>query len=274
MRIGTLLLGFWYVTVLAWWGLAFAPGDDPSLLAAREVCFGTFESGLPGAAGWLSLSSPLLMVLALLALWGSEIREDLRRVPRGVLIVALLIPALGLSYVASRVVQASQVDFSRPATLDPLPEEYPRTDKPLPSFSLVDQHGAPVESALIDEPTVITFAFAHCQTICPTLVQQVKDSGVERVLVITLDPWRDTPSALPTLAQQWELPANVRVASGSVEAVQQVIADFGVGADRDEKTGDIVHPGLVFVTDGAGNIAYTFNNPPAAWLAEAVERAR
>lgn len=36
---------------------------------------------------------------------------------------------------------------------------------------------------------------------------------------------------------------------------------WSVGADRDESTGDIVHPGLVFVTDGAGKIA--------VWLAEA-----
>jgi cytochrome oxidase Cu insertion factor (SCO1/SenC/PrrC family) len=93
------------------------------------------------------------------------------------------------------------------------------------------------------------------------------------VLLITLDPWRDTPSSLPGIARQWDLPSSFRVLSSrSVSDVLRVAEAYGVTFKRDEKTGDIVHPGLVFLVDGDGRLAYTFNNPPAAWVREGLER--
>jgi cytochrome oxidase Cu insertion factor (SCO1/SenC/PrrC family) len=41
---------------------------------------------------------------------------------------------------------------------------------------------------------------------------------------------------------------------------------------RDERTGDIAHPGLVFLVDADGRLAYTFSNPSPAWLREALRR--
>lgn len=267
-----ILFYFWYVTVLLWWCLAFVPVEGASVL--REVCFGILPGGLPDAGGWLTLTSPLFMGLALCALNGREIAVGLASLPQPARVALVLVPVVGLSWVGVTVGQvvAARESFSRPATLDPLPEDYPRTDRPVPEFALVDQHGQILDSRDLNEPVVMTFAFAHCQTICPTLVTQLKASGVERCIIVTLDPWRDTPGALPGLASKWGLGPGMQVASGEVEAVQKVIADFGVTTERDESTGDIVHPGLVFILDGRGQIAYTFNNPPAAWLAEAVQR--
>jgi cytochrome oxidase Cu insertion factor (SCO1/SenC/PrrC family) len=47
---------------------------------------------------------------------------------------------------------------------------------------------------------------------------------------------------------------------------------YGVSFQRNDKTGDIVHPGLVFLIDADGRLGYTFNNPPAAWVREGLQR--
>jgi cytochrome oxidase Cu insertion factor (SCO1/SenC/PrrC family) len=124
---------------------------------------------------------------------------------------------------------------------------------------------------------VLTFVFAHCASLCPVLVETVKRAveGDARtaVLLVTLDPWRDTPSALPALARDWRLPPSAHVLSArSADDVVRVTRAYAVPFARDEATGDVAHPGLVFVVDASGRLAYTFNNPPAAWLRQAVSR--
>jgi len=165
--------------------------------------------------------------------------------------------------------------------LETLPEGYPRTDRPAPDFQLVDQTGATLTlESLRGRPVLLTFAFAHCQTICPVIVRTVSwaaerlDDLGPAVVVVTLDPWRDTPSSLPALAQSWQLPALARahVLSGEVAAVQAVLEAYEVPADRDPATGEITHPALVYLLDPQGKIAYTFNNPPAEWLVDAARR--
>jgi cytochrome oxidase Cu insertion factor (SCO1/SenC/PrrC family) len=93
------------------------------------------------------------------------------------------------------------------------------------------------------------------------------------MLLVTLDPWRDTPSALPGIAREWRLPPRAHVLSARDAAdVVRVARVYAVPFTRDETTGDVAHPSLVFVVDAEGRLAYTFNNPPASWLREALAR--
>jgi cytochrome oxidase Cu insertion factor (SCO1/SenC/PrrC family) len=93
------------------------------------------------------------------------------------------------------------------------------------------------------------------------------------VLLVTLDPWRDTPGTLPALARRWALPPHFHVLTSHHPAdVVAVARAFGVPSIRDDTSGDITHPGLVFVVDAAGRLAYTFNSPPAGWLRDALHR--
>jgi hypothetical protein len=57
-----------------------------------------------------------------------------------------------------------------------------------------------------------------------------------------------------------------------VENVVAVLEHFKIPYKRDSKTGDVEHPALTFVISPQGEIAYTFNNAPAAWLTQAVDR--
>ncbi len=282
---------FWLAATLGWWIMAFAPLNEvpPWLANVRSVCFGSLPTGLPDAYGWISLMSPLTMLGFLLVVWGRELFRDIRWLAAsagGRLALALIagVPLAGSLWVGSLVAREIEVKaaFNSPVrALETLPDGYPRTDRPAPDFELVDQSGEALTlDALRGRPVLLTFAYAHCQTICPAIVRIVSYAA-ERlgdlspaVVVITLDPWRDTPSSLPSLAQAWDLGelSQAHVLSGEVPQVQAVLEAYEVPSDRDLKTGEITHPALVYLLDPEGTIAYTFNNPSAEWLVDATRR--
>jgi protein SCO1/2 len=150
----------------------------------------------------------------------------------------------------------------------PLPDTYPRLDRAAPALGLVDQRGARLEAEhLRGRPALVTFAFAHCEAVCPAVVRQVVAAqqrlrsesgaaGVPRVVVVTLDPWRDTPSRLPALAESYALGADGFVLSGAVDEVNALLDRWGVARGRDAQTGEIAHPPLVYVLDAEGRIAF------------------
>jgi len=283
------VLAIWLIATFIWWGLAFlpTPGTTPEWLeAAREVCFGTLENGLPDTWGWMILIfGPLSFLIAMLFAWGGSLWTGLATVwasagGRAVMI-AVVVTALWLSsWVVVRMRDAGRIaaiDFA--SELDgPLPAMYPRTDRPAPPFELIDQTGAVITlDSFKGRPMVLTFAFAHCRTICPAIVEQCRVAMTEigegaAMVIITLDPWRDTPSTLARMTEKMKLPANAHILSGAVDAVNKTLDDYAVARQRDEQTGDVVHPAMTYVIDGEGRIAYTFSNAPPPWLAEAVRR--
>ena len=114
-------------------------------------------------------------------------------------------------------------------------------------------------------PVIVTFAYAHCSTICPLIVSDVLSARDKLtmqkpvVLIVTMDPWRDTPSRLPTIASQWGLTGDAHVLSGSVEDVELALSRWRVPRIRNEQTGDLSHPTLVYVIGQDGKIAYVLS---------------
>jgi protein SCO1/2 len=284
-----LVVLLWLASTLLWWAFAFMPlpSDPPAwLTAARDACFGSAESGWPAASGWMLLVlAPASFLVAIVVLWGSELRPSLRhvagtRLGRGVVVLVAVAVVTEAAWVAGKLHTARAVEAWEPAShaASELPAAYPRQSQPAPDFALVDQHGARITLASVrGRPVIVTFVFAHCQTMCPLIVDTLKraapGAGASEVMLVTLDPWRDTPGTLPAIARQWDLPRNFHVLSSrSVGDVLGAAAAYGVPFERNEKTGDIVHPGLVFMVDAGGRLAYTFNNPPPAWIREGLVR--
>lgn len=281
----------WLAVTLMWWALAFAPLPLPPqvLATARSVCFGSTPDGLPEPWGWAGLIvSPLAMLGFLLGVWGRELGSQLRElatrpIGRAVLVGFLAVPLVGATWVVDRVATARRsraaLEFS---TLPKeLPTTYPRLSTPAPALGLVDQRGEIVSiESLAGRPVLLTFAFAHCQTICPVMVETLKQAAAEVpqldpvVVVVTLDPWRDTPSSLPSLFAGWHLDAVpiAHVLSGEVEQVLAVLEAWNMPWERDAKSGDVSHPAMVHVLAPDGTLGYSFNGPTAAWVAEAARR--
>ncbi|MBI3993694.1 MAG: SCO family protein [Candidatus Lambdaproteobacteria bacterium] len=291
-NLSLLMLLLWLAATMSWWGLAFAPqgGTAPVWLARlQSVCFGTQANGLPAPYGWGALIAGPLGMLALLWLgWTQELLAGLRALGRrplgmGLMWLVALALVLETGWVAMRLGQGllgaggPQVNQS----IAPLPAGYPRLERPAPDFVLVDQHGAKLSLAhLRGRPAIVSFGFGHCETVCPLVLRTVARSAKElaatvnpALVVITMDPWRDTPSALEGLRRNWELPERTLMLSGDVERVNRVLDQFGVARRRDERTGVIDHVPLVFVLDRDLRIVYALNNPPVSWIVEAVRRA-
>ncbi len=250
-----------------WWGLALwpLPPAAPGWIArARAICFGSTASGLPDASGWLALAlQPATMAALMVAVWGRELTAGLRAARRsGAGRAALALTGLvlvGLAGLAAWRVAGASAAVS--GTTAASPGRVTSLAGPAPPLPLTDQGGAPFDLArLRGRPVLIVFAFAHCQTVCPLLVQEARAAQREAadtgLVVVTLDPWRDTPSRLPHLARQWDLGEDGWVLSGTVPEVEAALDAWGVERSRNRRNGDIVHAARVFVVDRDGHLAY------------------
>lgn len=256
------------VVTAGWWALALWPlsASAPEWLSrTRAVCFGSTPSGLPDVQGWMLLFlQPTLMLGQVLAIWGRDLAADASRLSRSrpgrsvlagfALVVLVLTVAAG-----ARVRTASRA--AAIGTDPPVAPAWVRHGRPAPPLELVGAGGAPIRLAeLHGRPVFVAFAFAHCRTACPRLVHEVLTAQRAlpdaAVIVVTLDPWRDTPSRLASIEERWGMGESARVASGTVPRVERTLDEWGIERSRNAMNGDLVHVPRVFVLDRAGNLAY------------------
>ena len=221
------------------------------------------------------------MLIVLFAVWGGEVGAGLGRVTRhvaGQLVVgaagALLLA--GIAGVVVRVRTADAQPFASSPT-ERAARGLTRMNDTPPAFALVDQSGETITlERFAGRPVIVTFAYAHCETVCPLVVSDVllaRSRVSERdpvVLIVTLDPWRDTPSRLPFMAAAWGATEDAHVLSGDAETVERVLNAWRIPRVRNEKTGDLVHPTLVYVIAPNGRITYVLNGS-ASLIQAAVE---
>ncbi|MEE9470517.1 MAG: SCO family protein [Gemmatimonadota bacterium] len=266
----------------SWWALALWPAGDapPEWLArTRAVCFGTRPDGLPGPEGWGALIfQPLGMLGILLIGWRDEVQAGLRALssrPVGRWALAtsavLLVAGIVAAGARVRVAVAASAEFA-PVELASargpdggLSAGFQVEDRPAPALGLLDQAGANVTlEEYAGRPLLVTFVFGHCETICPLIVRETVAArrrlvaeGVDAAaVVLTLDPWRDTPGRLEYLASRLGLETDERLLGGEVSVVEEALDRWDVPRERDLRTGDIVHPPLVYVIDAAGRVAF------------------
>ena len=254
----------------SWWALALWPtADAPAwLVLTRETCFGTAATGLPDAGGWMALTGqPLGMLLVLFAGWGRDVNAGLRTALKGVggqLVVGVAAALLiaGVFGVVMRVGVGDARSFASSPTEEVAVQLNRLNDTPRP-LSLVDQAGRTVTlEQFRGRPVLVTFAYAHCETVCPTLVSDVLGARDALalpkpvVLIVTLDPWRDTPSRLGAMAERWGASGDVHLLSGVPDSVERVLNAWRVPRARNERTGDVSHPSVVYVIGADGRIAY------------------
>lgn len=286
---GALALGALSIIVAvtaAWWALALWPltTSVPDWVArTREACFGAAPGGLPDAGGWiLLLGEPIGMLGVLVTVWGEALREGLRdavarRAGRLVLAGTVVAGTAGLGAAARLVAEVRGEPFSVRLPGD-LSDEVAagRVDDPVPALRLVDQHG---DSVALDRfrgrPVVVTFGYGHCETVCPLTVRAASDA-VRRLadqgavlVVVTLDPWRDTQERLPYLARTWGLGQEMHLVGGEVDAVERTLSAWRIPRVRNSATGDLSHPAIVYVVSPAGRLAYALG-PDADAIVAAV----
>lgn len=264
-------LGAIVIVTIVWWVLALwpVPAGAPEWVGRyRALCFGVRPGGGPNLAGWLLIiGEPVAMLGILVTVWGGELREGLGPIARrwgsslGLTIVPLAV--LGLIVLARGVTERGGELFAV-AEAPGAVSDFPRLDRDAPPLALVNQHGDTVRlEQFRGRPVLLTFAYGHCETVCPLTVHDVllAERRLSRaspaVLIVTVDPWRDTPARLASIAAGWELPADAQLLSGTVSAVEATLDAWGVPRVRKTDDGEIVHSSVVTLIDRRGRIAYT-----------------
>lgn len=263
-------------TTAAWWALALWPmgANAPEWIArTREVCFGATRTGLPDAGGWILLvGEPIGMLAVLLVVFGNELRAGLARLHQSWM-WRLLSTGVVMAIVTGIFATARHVATVTGAGLGEsfevsaaLPA---RGHAPAPPLALTDQLGALTRlEDFQGRWTLVTFAFGHCEDICPVIVRNAtrarSDAGALQVplLVVTLDPWRDTPERLPSLATAWALGPHDRALGGNVDDVTAALDAWGIARVRDPNTGDVAHGSTIVVIDPRGQVAWRLDGAP------------
>ncbi|MCO5061530.1 MAG: SCO family protein [Kiritimatiellae bacterium] len=283
------ILFLWLLATMGFWLFGFwqVPATTPDwFLRAQAVCFGTTETGMPDARGWIMLTlSPLLLLATVVVAYRREVFDALAflyRAPLGKIII--LLATFGVSseaaWVTSRIRdgRALAAAIYLDETDGELPEGYPRLSDPAHAFQLTDQFGQRSGPAdFRGAPLILTFAFSHCKTICPAILSELKEASETLgqripILVITLDPWRDREGQIAAMAKSWDFGPQSRMYTGSLEEIQRVLKEYRVPTIRDEQNGDITHPPMVYILDADGRLAYLFNRPSASWITDAIAR--
>jgi protein SCO1/2 len=130
-----------------------------------------------------------------------------------------------------------------------------------PGFSLVDESGRPVSvGSQRGHWLVVTFLYTHCPDVCPLIAAQLnraigtkvgREAGL-RVISVSVDPARDTPTAVRQYAAAHRLASRFHWALGSRAALARVWRAYHVAALPGPR-GTITHSTISFLIDPEGN---------------------
>jgi len=139
----------------------------------------------------------------------------------------------------------------------------------LSDFHLTDDAGKPFSlSELQGHPTLVFFGFTHCPDVCPTtlikLAQVRKLSALPdlRVVLVTVDPQRDTPELLSHYVHAFD--GSFVGLTGDPTVIKKMATEFGVAVARvDLPGGDYTmdHSAVVFLLDDHAHEVALFTPP-------------
>jgi protein SCO1 len=151
--------------------------------------------------------------------------------------------------------------------------------KPLKNFVLTDQHGNSFGLAqLKGAPALVFFGFTHCPTVCPAALQQLRqlerdharELGATRIVVISVDGERDTPSAM----RDWLSPLSKRFTgvTGPSTSVRDIAGQFSAAFYKSQgKSAQdylVEHNAQIFLIDASGQLRATFFDAPTTTIAQ------
>jgi protein SCO1/2 len=161
---------------------------------------------------------------------------------------------------------ARELDSSAPQLTSGTWLARPRT---VADFQLIDHLGRPFTvQDLRGKPSLVFFGFTHCPDVCPTtlvklhqLKQAAAIAGLQ-VLFVTVDPQRDTPTAVGLYVHAFD-PEFIGL-TGDPKDIEKMTAAFGVASLRvDLPGGDYTmdHSAAVFLLDTGARIVGVFTPP-------------
>jgi protein SCO1/2 len=142
-------------------------------------------------------------------------------------------------------------------------------------FKLIDQNGKTVTNTDLEGKWLLVyFGYTHCPDACPTALNNIalalRDLGAEkqqvRPVFITVDPERDTSSAMKEYVQAFDAP--IVALTGSDAAIAQAAKEYRVYYAKHAEAGgeySMDHSSIIYVMDPKGRFtaSFTGEDPPA-----------
>ncbi len=151
-------------------------------------------------------------------------------------------------------------------------------------MALEDQAAQPFSlSRLQGHPVLLAFFYTHCETMCPTIISDVRRIEAElspaarsalRVVLVSFDGERDTASRLATVASERGIELDRwTLVRGADADVRTLAATLGMTYRR-TSDGEFAHAALFTLLDGEGRVALTVDGTgrDEALLRAAIER--
>ena len=142
-------------------------------------------------------------------------------------------------------------------------------------FHLVDQNGTPADESLLKGKwSAVYFGFTYCPDVCPTTLQalaeaqkQLRSRGKDlQVILITVDPERDTPALMKTYLDNPVFPKGTIGLTGSPEQIAAAAKAYRVYYKK-AGTGDaysVDHAAITYLMNPKGQFVRVIGNgtPP------------
>ncbi|HET9987365.1 MAG TPA: SCO family protein [Kofleriaceae bacterium] len=159
----------------------------------------------------------------------------------------------------------------------------------IPAFSLIDERGQPfTEEALRHHPTIVSFIFTRCDTVCPITSMKMEkiqdktfDAGQKiKLLSLSVDPKFDNPERLTAFAAKYHAdPERWRFVTGPADAVQALVegpflTSMQTEAPRPDGIPNIAHGGYFMLVDGDLHIRGMYESNDIQRLDELIRDAR
>jgi protein SCO1/2 len=135
-------------------------------------------------------------------------------------------------------------------------------------FQLVDHNGKPFGDAdLKGKWRLVFFGYTHCPDTCPTTLNELAlaldrlgmAKGAVGIVLISVDPERDTPEVLKSYVASFDAP--ITALTGTQDAVAQAAKAYRVyyaKRPRADAGYDMDHSAVIYVMDPEGRFTATF----------------
>ena len=143
----------------------------------------------------------------------------------------------------------------------------------LPQFRLRDHNGADFnKGSFNDRWSLVFFGFTHCPDICPATLQQLvvarsrvlqeAESSFPNIVLISVDPERDTPEVLAKYVGHFG--DDVTGVTGSLDELRNLTSSLGIFFEKSfREIGDysVDHSAVVVVINRSGEFHGLFSAP-------------
>ena len=157
----------------------------------------------------------------------------------------------------------------KPTTATVLP-----TPAAIPAFNLVDHNGNPIDQTVFEGSwDLVFFGFTNCPDVCPLTLQVLRnsqlrlkqiadDAPLPRVVLVSVDPERDTPEKLAQYLAAFG-DHNLGI-TGDLKELEKLTKSLGIyfqKQDSDDEYYGVDHSAAVIVIDPRGRFHSLFGAP-------------